>query len=71
VALAKQFDFDDNDPTTFKRSYELEQVTKAYLDNPLVKLKRKTFERLGLLHHLGEYIYGMEGNHEAALKPFE
>jgi hypothetical protein len=65
------FTYEDNNPATYDISRKMEKSVKAYIFNPLVKLKRVTFPRLSILLRLGEYIYGMEGKPDQALYPFE
>jgi hypothetical protein len=70
-AMEGLFKYEDNNPDTYTVSRAVEKAVKAYVFNPLVKLKRITFSRLHLLLHLGEYIYGMEGKPDEAMYPFE
>jgi hypothetical protein len=69
-AMEVLFTYDDNNPATYESSRATEKAVRAYLFNPIVKLKRVTFSRLHLLLRLGEYCYGMEGKPDVAMYPF-
>jgi hypothetical protein len=70
-ALSELFNYDDNDPETYENCRMISDIVKAYCFNPLVKLKRKTAERLKLLLKIGEYIYSYESRPDDAIYPFE
>ena len=70
-SLFELFKYEDNSPNTYTQSCRLQETLKSFVFNPVVKLKRITHERLALLLHLGEYIYGYEGKPDQAMLPFE